>query len=643
MHRLLLGAFLCSLLPLPGQVDVGGQTGSVQVRILYNGQPFYTGIAGAAPYLAFDNFGWYDSQHFSFVFDQGDRLFQNIPVGPGTITYRGFPNLPPINFNVTANQTTTVDIETATGFGIVTGTVILNGQTPTPGQLTICTGQRACDGTDATGRFRLLTPAGPRTGTIRYGTYQQSFSFTAVAGTTIEIGGIAVNHLLGNVQTRILYNGQPFYTGIAGAAPYLAFDNFGWYDSQHFNGVFDQGDRLFQNIPTGPGTITYRGFPSLPPITFNVTADQTTNVDIETATGFGIVTGTIILNGQTPTPGQLNICTGQRACDGTDGTGRFRLLTPAGPRTGTIRYGTYQQPFSFTAVAGTTIDIGSIAVNHLLGNVQVRVLYNGQPFYTGIAGAAPYLAFDNFGWYDSQHFNGVFDQGDRLFSNIPVGPGTLTYRGFPSLPPINFNVSANQTTTVSIDAAAGFGIVTGTVSVNGQVPTPGQVNVCTGQRACQGNDATGRFRLMTPAGARTGTAAVGPNSTSFSFNAVAGQTRDIGSPGSTTLNGLISGKSGTLPNRTWRFRITNQGPGAATSPTLNSLTLTQTFGTPCTPVITSAFPIPYIFLAPNTSADADVQINFGSCAANARFTANFQFSANAGSVTGTRALSNQQP
>jgi len=73
------------------------------------------------------------------------------------------------------------------------------------------------------------------------------------------------------------------------------------------------------------------------------------------------------------------------------------------------------------------------------------------------------------------------------------------------------------------------------------------------------------------------------------------------------------------------------------------MTLAQTFGTPCTPVITSAFPIPYIFLAPNTSADADISINFGTCPANARFTAVFQFSANSGSVSGTRTLTAQQP
>jgi hypothetical protein len=109
------------------------------------------------------------------------------------------------------------------------------------------------------------------------------------------------------------------------------------------------------------------------------------------------------------------------------------------------------------------------------------------------------------------------------------------------------------------------------------------------------------------------------------------------------LDGVILGKSGPLNDRAWAFRITNKGPGAASSPLLTGVSLTQTFGAACTPVVLSPMPLAYPYLANGAAATANLRINFASCAANARFTAVFQYSANSGGVTGTKTLVLQQP
>jgi hypothetical protein len=113
--------------------------------------------------------------------------------------------------------------------------------------------------------------------------------------------------------------------------------------------------------------------------------------------------------------------------------------------------------------------------------------------------------------------------------------------------------------------------------------------------------------------------------------------------GATTMAGNITAKAGPLNARVWTLTLTDNGPGAAMGVQVNSVNLTQTFGAACTPVVTTpaAFPLSVGSIAPAGSESTAITINFTSCPANARFTANISFSANSGTVTGTVIRYNQ--
>jgi hypothetical protein len=105
-------------------------------------------------------------------------------------------------------------------------------------------------------------------------------------------------------------------------------------------------------------------------------------------------------------------------------------------------------------------------------------------------------------------------------------------------------------------------------------------------------------------------------------------------PLSTTMFGNIIGKTGPQNARVWTLSLLNNGPGGAFGGAINSLALVQTFGVACTPVIGNAFPLAVGNLAPAQTGTANVTVNFTGCAASARFTARFTYSANGGAVSG---------
>ena len=114
-------------------------------------------------------------------------------------------------------------------------------------------------------------------------------------------------------------------------------------------------------------------------------------------------------------------------------------------------------------------------------------------------------------------------------------------------------------------------------------------------------------------------------------------------PGDTSLAVGISSKAGPQNARVWTLRLTNNGPGAANGAMLNSFGLTQTFGTACTPVITSPvlFPAAAGNIAPGGNASIPVTIDFTGCAATVRFRLTTTESANGGVVSGSLTLNNQ--
>jgi len=118
--------------------------------------------------------------------------------------------------------------------------------------------------------------------------------------------------------------------------------------------------------------------------------------------------------------------------------------------------------------------------------------------------------------------------------------------------------------------------------------------------------------------------------------------RIAGAPATTKLTGLVTAKSGSANNRGWTITLDNQGPFGANSAEIDGLTLTQTGGAACTPVISPGqFPVPFGNIAWGSSALGVVSIDFTGCSSNARFTAKFTFDADAGAVAGSETLYNQ--
>jgi hypothetical protein len=136
--------------------------------------------------------------------------------------------------------------------------------------------------------------------------------------------------------------------------------------------------------------------------------------------------------------------------------------------------------------------------------------------------------------------------------------------------------------------------------------------------------------VSSPSDAATTATLTGPISVTANFTA-----------GPTGLSGLITGKSGPGNARTSTITLTNLGPGAANAASINSMTLTQSSGPACTPVITSALPVSVGNIAPSASAAGNVTVDFTGCAAANRFTVTFTYSANGGAVTGSKTLYNQ--
>ena len=110
---------------------------------------------------------------------------------------------------------------------------------------------------------------------------------------------------------------------------------------------------------------------------------------------------------------------------------------------------------------------------------------------------------------------------------------------------------------------------------------------------------------------------------------------------SATMFGNIIAKSGPANARVWTLSLLDNGPDAANAVSIGSFTLTQTFGAACTPVVKTATPIALGNVAPLQTATTNLTIDFTGCAAAARFTAKFTYSANGGAVSGYVTRTNQ--
>ncbi|HKW16193.1 MAG TPA: choice-of-anchor Q domain-containing protein [Terriglobales bacterium] len=109
----------------------------------------------------------------------------------------------------------------------------------------------------------------------------------------------------------------------------------------------------------------------------------------------------------------------------------------------------------------------------------------------------------------------------------------------------------------------------------------------------------------------------------------------------TTMFGNIIAKAGPSNARVWTLSLLDNGPGATNTTLITAFTLTQTFGAACTPVVKNSFPVLMGNLAPSQTGTTTVTIDFTGCAASARFTARFNYSANGGAVSGFVSRTNQ--
>jgi hypothetical protein len=108
-----------------------------------------------------------------------------------------------------------------------------------------------------------------------------------------------------------------------------------------------------------------------------------------------------------------------------------------------------------------------------------------------------------------------------------------------------------------------------------------------------------------------------------------------------SIVGSISSKSGPVNGRAWTLTLNNDGIVTAVNAQILGFTLTQTFGAACTPVVAGGFPIALGTIAPGTSANASITIDFTGCVSTARFTLAAPFSANAGAFKGSIVRYNQ--
>ena len=111
--------------------------------------------------------------------------------------------------------------------------------------------------------------------------------------------------------------------------------------------------------------------------------------------------------------------------------------------------------------------------------------------------------------------------------------------------------------------------------------------------------------------------------------------------GTPSLGGTINGKSGPAKARVWILGVGNNGPGLARKAEITGVTLLQTSGPACSPVVTTQFPLLVGNIPPQKVVKASITIDFTGCDTKAIFKVTAAESANSGSATGSIVRLNQ--
>jgi hypothetical protein len=110
------------------------------------------------------------------------------------------------------------------------------------------------------------------------------------------------------------------------------------------------------------------------------------------------------------------------------------------------------------------------------------------------------------------------------------------------------------------------------------------------------------------------------------------------------LSAMITDKGGLQNARGWTVTLTNTiFNSAGVNAQIDGLTLSQSSGAACAPVITNPATFPLVLgnILANGKASGTVTLDFTGCPSNARFTATIPFSGNNGAVSGSKTLTNQ--
>jgi hypothetical protein len=109
------------------------------------------------------------------------------------------------------------------------------------------------------------------------------------------------------------------------------------------------------------------------------------------------------------------------------------------------------------------------------------------------------------------------------------------------------------------------------------------------------------------------------------------------------LSAAITKKTGTQNIRLWTISLANKSGCPAENAQIDTLTLAQTAGSACTPVITNppAFPLGVGNIPAVPQASGSVTLDFTGCPNKARFKAIIPFSSNNSTVTGSKTFNNQ--
>jgi hypothetical protein len=295
--------------------------------------------------------------------------------------------------------------------------------------------------------------------------------------------------------------------------------------------------------------------------------------------------------------------------------------------------GTAGGPYSVGVTAGAATPV-SFSLTNAPATVQVTVGTNISGPTVAVDGGTPYTG--------SQVFTWTIGTNHTVATTSPQSGGVgaqYVWLNWSDTGALSHSVTAPSTAaTYTANFKTQYLLTTAVVpspSAGSILPASGYVDA--GTIVSVSAAANSGYTFTGFSGALTGAA----TPQNLTVNAAATATANF-APGPTSLGGSMGIKTGPQNARVWPIIIGNNGPGVALGAEVAGMTITQTSGAACTPVITS--PMPVVagnILAAMGQATANVTIDFAGCPATALFKVTGSLSANGGAAVGTLSKLNQ--